>query len=291
MKESTWPARRARVVCVLCWVLLVVPLAGCSSASQSDSRSASQSGSRSASRSGSTAASAVTTVRGADVVVSGDVPQSRLREVSRDARDAVADVRRVWGDSVLAGRVQVEVASDAADFRRRGGNTEAGGQVGATTTADDHVVLAPALFSRVTRQGRVVVLTHELTHVALHQADRADISRWVVEGAAELTAYRPTRLGLARAAPQLARAVRAGRVPIGPPSDARFRSAPEAAYQEAYGWCAFLVDRFGLSTFTHFVRGVDSGRSGAFGAVFGVSRDSLQGEFAAFLRQQIDNGE
>lgn len=287
MKESTWPARRGRVVCVLCWVLLVVPLAGCSSASQSGSRSASQS----VSQSGSTAASAVTTVRGADVVVSGDVPQSRLREVSRDARDAVADVRQVWGDSVLVGRVQVEVASDAADFRRRGGNTEAGGQVAATTTADDHVVLAPALFSRVTQQGRVVVLTHELTHVALHQADRSDISRWIVEGAAELTAYRPTRLGLASAAPQLARAVRAGRVPTGPPSDARFRSAPEAAYQEAYGWCAFLVHRFGLSTFTHFVREVDGGRSGAFRAVFGVTSDSLQGEFAAFLRQQIDNGE
>lgn len=188
---------------------------------------------------------------------------------------------------MLTGPVRIDVPADEAGFRARGGSVEPGAQVAATTTASGRVVLAPSLFTEVTGQGVVVVLTHELTHVALHQSGDTDIDRWIVEGAAEFTAYRPTGLTLPRLAPQLAASVRAGHAPTGPPSDARFRADPQAAYQEAYAWCLFLVDRFGSARFTRFVRS-DSARQGpGFTAVFGVSSDSLRRSFDAFLRGQV----
>ena len=157
----------------------------------------------------------------------------------------------------------------------------------ATTTPAGRVVLAPALFSEVTGQGVLVVLTHELTHVALHQDGASALARWVVEGAAEFTAYRPTALTLTQLTPQLAAAVRAGRTPSGPPTDARFRSDPQAAYQEAYAWCAFLVHRFGISAFTAFVRSAHTGRDAEFTVSFGTSITSLEQPFRVFLRAQI----
>lgn len=188
---------------------------------------------------------------------------------------------------MLTDPVHIDVPADQAGFRARGGSVEPGEQIAATTTASGRVVLAPTLFTEVTEQGLTVVLTHELTHVALHQAGDPDLARWVVEGAAEFTAYRPTGLPLPRLAPQLAAAVRAGHLPAGPPSDARFRSAPQAAYQEAYVWCAFLVDRFGIDSFTDFVRSADTGRQAEFTAAFGVSSTSLRQPFQQFLRAQI----
>lgn len=281
MKETTRRTITRRTACCAGWVLFGALAAGCSSSGDHADPTSSSAGAH-------TSATVSGTARGIRVVVSGDVPDARLREVLRDAQTAGRRVRQVWGRSVLTGTTRIDVPADEEGFRRHGGSVEPGAQIAATTTADDRVVLAPSLFTDVTSQGRVVVLTHELTHVALHQAASVDIRRWVVEGAAEFTAYRATRLGLARLAPQLAAAVRAGRVPAGPPSDARFRSAPQAAYQEAYAWCAFLVDRFGLERFTDFVRSA-APTAGAddFAATFGASVASQRGPFGAFLRARV----
>ncbi|MFC6706382.1 hypothetical protein [Flexivirga alba] len=265
MKTSTRQAITRRMACCVGWVLVGGVVAGCSSSATGASH----------------------TVRDGQLVVTGSAPEARLRTVVRDARTAVDRVRKLWGSSVLTEPVHIEVPADDAGFRAAGGSAEPGAQIAATTTAAGRVVLAPALFSQVTGQGVVVVLTHELTHVALHQAGDSDIARWVVEGAAEFTAYRPTGLTLPRLAPQLAAAVRAGHVPIGPPSDARFRSAPQAAYQEAYAWCAFLVDRFGTTRFTGFVRSVHTGQLAEFAAAFGSSMRSLRPPFQQFLRTQV----
>jgi len=224
------------------------------------------------------------------VFVTGSASEARLRTVARDARIAVGRVRKVWGSSTPAGAVHIEVPADEAEFRGLGGSVEPGAQVAATTTPAGRVVLAPVLFTQVTGEGVVVVLTHELTHVALHQTGDTDLHRWVVEGAAEFTAYRPTALTLPRLAPQLAAAVRAGRLPAGPPSDKRFRSAPQAAYQEAYAWCAFLAERFGMAAFTGFVRSARTGENAEFNADFGVSIDALRPSFRAFLRAQMAAG-
>lgn len=283
MKVATRRTISRRAACCAGWVLLGGLTGGCSSGGGATTAT------RSAGRSAGEVASATvtSTTRGVQLIVSGTSSEARLRAVSQDAVTAVRRVRQVWGVSALTGRVYVEVPSNDAEFRRRGGSTEAGAQIAATTTADGRVVLAPALFSRVTRQGRVVVLTHEFTHVALRRGSRTDVPRWVVEGAAEFTAYRATGLSLPELAPQLAKAVRAGRLPPGPPTDARFGSAPQAAYQEALAWCDFLVDRFELARFTRFVRSAGADHERDFRTAFGVRPSALRAPFDAFLRERM----
>lgn len=286
MRTTTRQAITHRMACCVGWVLVGGLVAGCSSSAARDGSTTSLAASQptsSASRSAGTSR----TVHDGDLVVSGTAPVTRLRQVAHEAHTAVDRVRKVWGSSVLTGPVHIEVPTDEAGFRARGGSVEPGAQIAATTTAAGVVVLAPTLFTEVTEQGLVVVLTHELTHVALHQAGDTGLARWVVEGAAEFTAYRPTGLTLARLTPQLTAAVRAGRPPAGPPSDERFRSAPQAAYQEAYAWCDFLVDRFGVHRFAGFVRSADTGGSAEFTAAFGVSSASLRRPFQQFLGAQV----
>jgi hypothetical protein len=227
------------------------------------------------------------TVREGRIVVTGTAGTGRLQEVAAATRRAVTRVRQVWGDTVLRGRVLVEVPATDAQFRARGGSAEAGAQLAATTTPDGSVVLAPSLFRTLTPEGRVVVLTHELTHVALHQAALTAVAHWIVEGSAEFTAYHASTLSAAQLSPQVAAAVRAGHGPAGPPADANFAARPAAAYQEAYVWCRFLAQRFGLPRFVAFVRSADARQPGAFSREFGTTIPALSAPYAHFLRSKF----
>lgn len=295
--------RRTRGACGL--LVGVVLLAGCSGAASSPPGSSSVSSltspsdSRSGATSGRTGGSSdapshimpdAVTVHGRRVVVTGDVPRPRLRRTVREADRAATWVTRTWGE-VWHGRapVQIYVPRTAREFRALGG--DAGDQVSATTTPAGVVVLDPDIWSEVTAEGRVVVLTHELTHVALRQARLTRTPRWVIEGSAELTAYRPTGLSLAQAAPQVATQVRSGRPPSGPPADAAFSDAAndlQASYQRAYAWCLFLSDRFGLPAFTRFVRHADHGDArSAFSDAFHSTRAALADDYRAWLVRQV----
>ncbi len=229
----------------------------------------------------------VSTVRGRHVVVTGDTPTSRLRQVATDADRAVGWVTRIWGDRWQNGRVPIRVPRTRVRFEKLGGG---GPRVSATTTPTGTIVLNPSVADRVTALGQVVVLAHELTHVALRQYRPSDTPRWVIEGSAEVTAYRPTSMSLARAAPQVARQVRHHRAPAGPPGDAELASdAPrlQRAYQQAYAWCRFLVDRFGLPRFVAFVRAADADSDGAFEQAFGARVGGLSAAYRSWLRARV----
>lgn len=229
------------------------------------------------------------TLTGRFVIVRGTVGESMLRRVRAEGDLAAERVQQVWGD-VWKHRlpVQIEVPSTQAQFRAWGGG--GGGDIAATATLAGRVVLNPELPDRVTRAGQVVVLTHELTHIALHQASAQarGVPRWVTEGSAELTAYRPTGLTLGQAAPQVAQQVRRGAAPAGPPADGAF-GGPDAerAYQQAYVWCAFLVDRYGLQRFTRFIRAADAGGVGAFPRHFDIAVGALAAPFRAWQRSEL----
>lgn len=270
---------RLRLTC--CVGLLVVGslTAACSSAGSSGA----------ADTSGSSTAGQ-TMIRDGKVTVAGPVPKARLQAVGSYAAQAISQVRQVWGSTVLRGAVVIEVPKDEAGFRALGGSADNGAEIAATTTKDDRVVLAPRLFTDVTDQGRIAVLTHELTHVALHQATLTGVERWVIEGSAEYTAYRTSGLSLAQLAPDIATAARSGHGPTGPPSDAEFARDPAAAYQSAYVWCVFLVDRFGQRKFTTFVRAADAKRPDAFVDVFGTSVAALRQPYASFLHSEFATG-
>lgn len=197
---------------------------------------------------------------------------------------ASGQVRQLWRAAPAAVRIVVP-ASDT-EFSRITGSTS--DQVPALTRPDRTVVLHPDLWNRVSARGRQVVLTHELTHVLLSPLPTTP--RWVGEGAAEVTAYRPTGLRPDQVAPGVARRVRSGSPPAGPPDDAALDPGRTADLSDAYGlawaWCAFLVARRGAGVFTGFVRTASAqpGQTGrAFRTVYGAGPAGLGGAYETWL--------
>lgn len=272
-------------------------LAGCSSSATATHRDAvSESAATSA---GATATDRITArmpgarvLDGSRVTLIGDVSAAQLQVLSKAAEQAVGWVSQVWGETTVAAHAPLILAAPKtqAEFRALGGGTGEAGQIAATTTPSRLIVISPQLTTEVTAEGVVVVLAHELTHAVLGQGGLTGVPHWVIEGSAEFTAYRPTGLSLAAAAPQLAAAVAKGKAPAGPPDDADFVGSsadPQQAYQYAYAYCLFLADRFGLPAFTSFVRAADAKTAGAFTTAFGTSAIQLSGAYASFLRARL----
>ena len=244
----------------------------------------------------STAATTPSTTAGTVVVrapglqVSGSVGRAELMQVLAEAQTARGWVARTWPRQVAAaGTIRLQVAADAAQFARLRGGVPESDELAASTTASGDVVVGPSVVHGLTAQGQRVVLAHELTHVVLRQTARAGLPRWVVEGSAEYTAYRWTGLSLAAACPTLAGDVRAGRVPLGPPTDAAFSgSQQQRAYQQAHGYMSFLVARYGEVAWARFVVAASAGSGDAFGESFGGATPAgLRSAYAAFLRAAL----
>lgn len=205
---------------------------------------------------------------------------------------ALARVRSVWvAPLAAAGRSpamprSIDVTSTRAQFIAEGGGSGQG--VAATTLADGTVVLSPDVWTGTSREGQVVVIAHELTHVVLH-SQTSTSARWLVEGPPEWTAYHGTGLSLPVIAPRLAAAVRAGRPAAGPPADAAFSDGPlQAAYQSAFTWCTFLVQRSTTEAFTGFVLAATDQPAARLQAIFeahyNVSIASLSDDYQKFQR-------
>ena len=205
---------------------------------------------------------------------------------------AMNRVRSVWAAPVAAAggslttprSVQVSATHD--QFVALGGGSAQA--VAATTRADGTIVLAPDLWTGTTREGRIVVIAHELTHVVLHSQTSAS-ARWLVEGPPEWTAYHDTSLSLPVIAPQPAAAVRAGHPASGPPADAAFTDGPlQAAYQSAFVWCTFLVQHSTAARFTAFVIDATSQSAAQLATIFeahyGSSIAALSDAYQQFQR-------
>ncbi|AKU17144.1 hypothetical protein VV02_16920 [Luteipulveratus mongoliensis] len=232
-------------------------------------------------------ASSTTTSARPGVQVSGGAPAAQRAAYESQLVTAMRQVTQVWGTDWSSIPVRLVVAGSGTEFAEITGRPADGG-VPAVTLADSRVVLHPKLWTSTTAAGRQVVLTHELTHVALGQGRLRGVPLWVIEGSAELTAYRASSLSTAQAAPTLSSQIRRGLVPTGPPSDAELRvtggQTQPGAYQNAHAWCAFLVQRKGIRVFTDFVRRADAGDRGAFEKAYGVTPAALSKPYQAWLR-------
>lgn len=223
-----------------------------------------------------------------EFTVTGDAPSDRLAGVRSQVQVAMRQVVSVWGAVWSADRpVSVQVPATGEGFARLTG-ASADTSASALTTPGGVVVLHPRLWTQTSAAGRQVVITHELTHVALGQGSQRGVPAWVIEGSAELTAYRPTGLPVPRVAPDVADQVRRGAIPAGPLADADLRpttaTSLQVGYQQAYAWSAFLVGRAGLATFTSFVRSADAGTAQAFERAYGVQPAALSAAYQDWWR-------
>lgn len=193
-------------------------------------------------------------------------------------------VEQVWGKDAVPTRVRLTAPATTAEFTELTGSTS--DEVPALTRPDGRVVIHPDLWGRTSAPGRQVVLTHEVTHVALGQGGWPHVPRWVVEGSAEFTAYRSTDLAPERIAPSVARRVRAGDGPTGPPSDSQM--AGSHGYGLAWAWCQYLVSRRSQTAFVRFVRragrsATEAGTQRAFRATYGLDPDALTAGYSTWL--------
>ncbi|MFJ9152787.1 hypothetical protein ACIRP7_33070 [Streptomyces sp. NPDC102270] len=251
----------------------------------------------------------VTVVRGRHSIVLG-VGQSgeRLHSFADLADHAVPAVSDAWGTTwsrhvvVLVPRSLQAMAgllgSPASSYRGIAAVTT--GETGAPAQAPaDRIIVNPDAYGLLGTLGRQVVLTHETTHVATRADTTAATPLWLSEGYADWVGYRGTGRTPAEAAPELAEAVSAGRVPTALPSDADFGfdgSASGLAMSYEGGWmaCRMIADRWGEAKLGEFYRavGTHEKRPGAVEQAMDKVLDTDLKTFTAawreYLRDQLD---
>jgi hypothetical protein len=247
--------------------------------------------------------------RGRHVLVLGTGTAGGLRTYAAAADDAVERVTSVWG-SGWPRRAVLLAPQTQADFGRlllRGG---AGlGQVAAVTTGDppagprprpprnDRVVLNPAAFDRLGSLGRRVVLTHELTHVAVRSTTTAAVPIWLSEGFADYVAYKGTGVSRRAAAADVLALVRDHRGPTTLPTTSDFdpaRSRIAPSYSASLLACGLVVDDHGERALVRLYRAAatrsrgaattpDARLAGAFERVLGTSQRHFTADWRRYL--------
>ncbi|MER5180895.1 hypothetical protein ABT009_21390 [Streptomyces sp. NPDC002896] len=251
----------------------------------------------------------VRVVRGAHSLVLGvGQDEKELRRYADVADRAVPAVQNAWGDE-WAGRVVVLVPKSLDGMAELLGAPASGYRgIAAVTTGEagssgktpaDRILINPEAFGVLGAFGRRVVLTHETTHVATRAHTSAATPLWLSEGYADWVGYRGTGRTAEQAAPELARAVRAGRLPDALPDDADFGFGGDAdRLAEAYegGWlaCRMIARDWGEDRLNAFYRAVGAHKERK-GAVEDALRDvldttpkSFTERWRAYLRAQLD---
>jgi len=147
------------------------------------------------------------------------------------------------------------------------------------------VYLNPAQFERYNRQGQLILLTHEATHVLTGVVDNTAMPLWLVEGFADYVALRDVRLPLPTTAKQiLARVRRHGppaRLPTAADFDAAGRSdsAFGAEYEASWLACRLIAQRSGRARLVALYRAVERGEP-----IAAVFRRDVGASVAAFTR-------
>ncbi|MGX2997713.1 hypothetical protein JNUCC64_26190 [Streptomyces sp. JNUCC 64] len=249
----------------------------------------------------------VEVVRGERSLVLGSAgDRARLTELAGLADRAVPAVAAAW-DGDRSRRLLVLVPGTLTAMGRllgapadgyRGIAAVTTGRVGGEGPAD-RIVVNPETYPALGAFGRQAVLTHEATHVATRAHTSAATPLWLSEGYADWVAYRAEPDGDApRLAPELARAVRDGRVPGRLPGDDDFGFGQDPArLARAYegGWlaCETAGERWGAARLNALYRAVGARerREGAADAalreVCGVSEEEFTGLWRTYLRRVL----
>lgn len=218
--------------------------------------------------------------RGQRTLVLGH-PASReqMKRLARDLDEAVPRVSAVWGAD-WAQRVAVLVPADQAELGRlvdTGGSLTpiaalavAGPVQGGAGRGGDRVLVNPGNLDRLGPVARRVVLTHEVAHVAARAATGPLVPAWLSEGLADHVGFLGTDVPVRSAAEDLARDVRAGRLPAALPRDEDF-DGDDPALAQAYegSWLAveLLVDTYGQDRVLALYRALGTRTAGDPGQV------------------------
>jgi hypothetical protein len=197
--------------------------------------------------------------RGAHSLVLGHPGHTTLlRDIARQADAAVPRVTAVWGNG-WSRRVVVVVPDTEHELAAILGDGTDLSRIAAVSVAElpgdtgnhpvgNRVIVNPPNFRKLGSNGRRVVVTHEVTHVATRDSSGEGVPTWLVEGFADYVGYLGTGLSARAICQELAADVRAGRLPAALPAETDFgggNSRLAQAYEE--GWLAvrLVAERVG----------------------------------------------
>ncbi|MEO3763524.1 hypothetical protein [Streptomyces sp. B5E4] len=231
-------------------------------------------------------------------------PGARPRAVAAAADRAVTDVSAAWGGAWARRVVVLVPASQAAMGELLGAGPTAYAGVAAVTTGRhrdrapaDRVVVNPEAYDTLGTLGRRIVLTHETVHVATRAGTSPATPLWLSEGFADWVAFRSTAGDPRHGAPELARAVAAGRLPRALPADADFtrqEGGDGDPVAEAYGgaWLAarMVADEWSPDRLVALYRamGAAESRAEAVGPVLRAELGVGPGEFTQRWRTYLE---
>ncbi|MFH8974154.1 hypothetical protein [Streptomyces sp. NPDC017890] len=250
----------------------------------------------------------VRVVRGEHSLVLGvGQPTGALRGYADLADRAVPAVSDAW-DGDWARRVVVLVPGSLEDMAGLLGSPASSYRgIAAVTTGEtggrerapaDRIIVNPDAYGLLGTLGKQVVLTHETTHVATRADTTAATPLWLSEGYADWVGYRGSGRAPAEAAPEMAGAVSAGRVPAGLPTDEDFgftADADELARAYEGGWlaCRMIADQWGEDRLDAFYRavGAHDDRAGAaedaMNEVLGTGPEEFTARWREYLRAEF----
>jgi hypothetical protein len=221
----------------------------------------------------------------------------------------VPRVSAAWGASweqavvVLVPASQQELAELMAtddDLSRIAGlaTAELGDRELGQEPTGERILVNPDVFAGLSPNGRRLVLTHELTHVATRRATGPATPTWLAEGYADYVGFTGMSLPLSVTAAQLQVDVRAGRLPARLPVDADFSGANPAltqAYEQSWFAVRLLADQHGQDGMLRFYRAVgrDAGTDPegaverALRSELGTSTAQLTADWRAAMQREL----
>jgi hypothetical protein len=249
----------------------------------------------------------VRVVRGTRSLVLGHPGHTALlRDIARQADAAVPRVSAVWGTDwaqravVVVPDTQHELATilgDDTDLSRIAAVAvaELPQDTAARHPVGNRVIVNPPNFRRLGANGRRVVVTHEITHVATRQVSGPGVPTWLVEGFADYVGYLGTGLSARAICQELGNDVRAGRVPQGLPKDPDFDGA-NAKLAQAYeeGWLAarLVAERTGRAGLVALYRRIGAVTTGdplrtALRETLHTTPETFTAAWRTYVRRQL----
>jgi hypothetical protein len=247
----------------------------------------------------------VQVARAPGVLVLGHADGALLRQVAETTAAAIPRVSAVWGDGWPQQAV-VLVPSTTAEMSSLLGAESDLSRIAAVASAEpgdgdaviDRVIVNPQNFGSLGDLGRRIVLTHEVTHLAVRPATGPAVPVWLAEGFADYVAYNGVDVSLRVAASDLRAEVQAGVIPAALPADDAFAGANPtlaSAYQQAWLAVRLLVEQYGEPAVLAAYRGLGAApvgdRSAALAAelqeAFGIDPARLTADWQASLQRQL----
>jgi hypothetical protein len=229
-----------------------------------------------------------------------------LAPIAQEVDAAVPRVDEVWGRGwtrkvlVLVTRTEDEMADllggKASTYTQLAAITRGELGVPEETAAAERVIINPRAYADLSPVGKRVIMTHEITHVAVRSATQEWTPMWLAEGFADYIGYRNSGLDVRFIAQELVEDLRNGLEPTALPSDADFdtmNARLPQAYEMSWLACKMIAERNGPQALLAFVRqaGAPGGSAAsvdrAFASVLGTTLAEFTQDWRAYLDETL----